>query len=569
MKRVYTFSVCLLLLLLPLLMHDTPNVVGQGNGTTVHLPIIFGKDYELTITQVILTQATQTTNNAVPLVKGRRTIARVFVGLASAPEPSEVIVSLSATRNGASIGSIIAPPRALPANPSRDNLASTFNFELPADWLDGTVQITAAASGVARDNQPVSRANELQTTVTFYAVPDLDVKIIPLNYNHTGPTNPGNYFTGNIDHISTYLYRTYPIANVNISFRAAYNYTGNLEYTGNINQHGQIWSDLLDEMESVKIFENAPASQVYYTNVPVSANGRTWFSSGIAGIGYIGERVSVALDLGNNDSTGSLGAHEIGHNFGRRHAPCGGAAGTDPAYPYPDAQIGVHGFDIVQNRLYLPQSSVRDLMSYCDPQWISDYTYRALFDDQRANGLRAGEIGDVLLVRVRLDGGAAEILPLYQFEGRISAETPHDTYQLQYLNAQGEVVATDNLRLLEAIEEDVAHRSIVMSVPQIDLPFASVRLLINGREAASRALNMAAREAATVERVGNTIRVTWSDADIAQTIRVSNGDETYTLVGLDITGGAFEFDAGDLRDLGRVEVISALSNIADTIKSGR
>lgn len=558
MKRAYTALLCVLFLTLSLLISRAPRATGQTTTQTlVYLPAVFQGDFNLDITQLILTQVTQTDDNSVPLVQNRRTIGRVFVSSGNAPEPSQAVVSLSATRNGVSLGSITAPPTPLPSNPNRDSLASTFNFELPADWLNGVVQITASAIGVNRDHATNARSNSLQTTATFYNVPDLDVKIIPLNYNHTGPTNPGNYFTGEVDHISDYLFRTYPVANVNITYRIPYNYTGNLEFTGNINQHGQIWSDLLAEMASVKEFENAPDSQVYYTNVPVSANGRTWFTSGIAGIGYIGYRASVALDFGNNDQTGALAAHEIGHNFTRRHSPCGGAAGTDPGYPYADARIGVHGFDIVQNALYLPQSTVRDVMSYCDPQWVSDYTYRGLFDDQMANGLREGELGDVLLVRVNLDGESAEFLPMYRFAGRLSAETTTTSHQLQYIDAQGDIAATQNVQLLEAIEENVSHRAIVMSVPQIDAPFERVQLLINGEVAASQTLRQPSRQAATVEQVGDTIRVTWADSERPHAIRVANGDGTYTLLGLDLLGGVFEFDSSDARGVGDVEVISA------------
>ncbi len=548
MKRIYVTLIALLLLVLPLIVQVTPRAVGQNNDSVTYLPIVFGKDHDLDITQIILTQATQTDHNGVPLVAGRRTIARVFVQLGNTSAPPQVIVSLSATRDGIDIGTITAPPRPLPANPNRDQLASTFNFELPANWLSGTVQITATATGA---NRSATRANQLEATASFFEVPDLDVKIIPLNYNHTGPTNPGNYYAGNVDHISNYLFRTYPVANVNISYRAPYNYTSNLET-------GEGWISLLEEMSFVKEFENAPRSQVYYASVPTTdVSGQTWFFGGIAGYGYIGYRASVGLDLGNNDRSGSLAAHEVGHNFARRHAPCGNPAGVDVNYPYPDARIGVHGFDITTNELMLPQSDVRDVMSYCRPEWVSDYTYRALFDDQRSNGLRAGEIGDVLLVRVRLDGEEAEFLPLYRFEGRISADTSDTTHQLQYLNTQGTVVATQNVQLLEAIEKGVSHRAIVMSVPQIDADYESVRLLIHGEVTATHTSSKSVRETATVERVGQVIRVMWADADRPHSVRVANEDGTYTLMGLDLTGGVFEFSAGDMRDLGRVEVISA------------
>jgi hypothetical protein len=70
-------------------------------------------------------------------------------------------------------------------------------------------------------------------------------------------------------------------------------------------------------------------------------------------------------------------AHELGHAHGLSHAPCG----TDDAepFPYPDASIGVWGFDAASG-LYLDPTEYRDVMSYCGPSWISDFNYGRLFE---------------------------------------------------------------------------------------------------------------------------------------------------------------------------------------------
>ena len=70
-------------------------------------------------------------------------------------------------------------------------------------------------------------------------------------------------------------------------------------------------------------------------------------------------------------------AHEIGHNLNLYHSPCGGARGPDPNYPYEDGSIGSWGYDIRDGMLVAPKMA--DLMSYCHPQWISEYGFtRAL-----------------------------------------------------------------------------------------------------------------------------------------------------------------------------------------------
>ncbi|MDE2927702.1 MAG: M66 family metalloprotease [Acidobacteriota bacterium] len=67
-------------------------------------------------------------------------------------------------------------------------------------------------------------------------------------------------------------------------------------------------------------------------------------------------------------------AHELGHNLSLYHAPCGGAAGPDPAFPYPDGSTGAWGYDFRYGGA-LATPFRPDLMSYCEPAGISDYHF--------------------------------------------------------------------------------------------------------------------------------------------------------------------------------------------------
>ena len=89
-------------------------------------------------------------------------------------------------------------------------------------------------------------------------------------------------------------------------------------------------------------------------------------------------RASVGIGFVGQDAADTM-AHEIGHAHGREHAPCGGASGVDPNYPYPQAQLGVWGYDIFEKTLISPTKG-RDMMGYCPNEWVSDYTYNALFE---------------------------------------------------------------------------------------------------------------------------------------------------------------------------------------------
>ena len=106
------------------------------------------------------------------------------------------------------------------------------------------------------------------------------------------------------------------------------------------------------------------------------------------GIGYTGSDTAFTM------------AHEIGHAHGREHAPGCDAQSIDPSFPSAYIQtlpasspysgqfgsIGAIGYDIVAKQ-FLDPSQTGDIMGYCPPTWVSDYTYNALFTRvQQVNG---------------------------------------------------------------------------------------------------------------------------------------------------------------------------------------
>lgn len=75
-------------------------------------------------------------------------------------------------------------------------------------------------------------------------------------------------------------------------------------------------------------------------------------------------------------------AHELGHNLNLQHAPCGNPAAPDRNYPYENAQIGNWGYDHRDDELVNP-TAYKDVMSYCLPNWISDYNFNKLIRYRR------------------------------------------------------------------------------------------------------------------------------------------------------------------------------------------
>ena len=122
----------------------------------------------------------------------------------------------------------------------------------------------------------------------------------------------------------------------------------------------QGWLQLIGDIQALRTMENGRG---YYYGAFHRAN-----LTGIVGLGRIGFPVSIGL---SQDDTF---AHEVGHNMSLRHAPCGGAGGPDPRFPYRDGSTGVWGYNPAGGGIIDPDQ-FKDLMGYCDPSWVSDYSF--------------------------------------------------------------------------------------------------------------------------------------------------------------------------------------------------
>ncbi len=145
---------------------------------------------------------------------------------------------------------------------------------------------------------------------------------------------------------------------------------------------GSGWSSLLAEISSLRAAETDLAPNTYFYGLFAPADSADEFCAGggcVLGLSNFGTlrdvdtRASIGVGWNGALAVETM-VHEVGHAHGREHAPCGGAQGVDPGFPHSNARLGTYGYDITSGELVDP-SSAADMMGYCSPIWVSDYTW--------------------------------------------------------------------------------------------------------------------------------------------------------------------------------------------------
>jgi len=244
---------------------------------------------------------------------------------------------------------------------------------------------------------------------------------------------------------------------------------------------------------------------------------------------------------------------------------------VDPHYPYPNATIGVYGVDTADDVLLEPSANY-DMMSYCGPEWVSDYTYEALFQDQVARTSQGRERpSEGLLLRADLDGDAATVLPVYRLSGLPTA-SDDSGYRVQLLDAAGRVLATHPVTLLRAEELGVEAQALVAQVPVPDGNVAAVRFLRDGRVIAERVLAGPGLEqaAAVTARLsaagGHGLTLTWNRPDVPALVRYSTDGRQWTLLAADALNGRLDLAGLQLPAGSQIQIVPGDGSAVATVR---
>ena len=483
--------------------------VAAGQGSTANVAYSTGSGpANLCIDGVYITQAVQAYDNSVPLVAGRNGLLRVFVRASGANAAQPAVRARFYNSTGTLVNTVMmqAPSASVPVTIDEASIGSSWNATLTGAFLQPGLRMLVDVdpnNALAEPNESDNGypADGTPATLDVRTVSPIFLSIIPVVQASRGDT--GRVDASNKANFILPMERMFPVASIDAEVRAPYTYTGPELQSG-----GGNWITLLSEINALRVAEST--GRMYYGVV------RVGYNSGVAGVGYIGLPAAIGWDF--QPSGTEVMAHELGHNFGRLHAPCGNPQGVDNQYPYSDASIGAFGYDILSGVVKFPV--LRDLMSYCNPPWISDYTYsgilsfRASVYPSLGSAVRSKATTQRgLLVWGRIEQGQFVLEPAIEVDAPVLLPSRTGPHRLEGFGPSGEILfsfAFSGERVADSRNPDDQTFAFVVPLSQLrGVGLNRLRLSALGRQVEQRSLG--GTPVPTAHRTApGRVRVSWN-----------------------------------------------------------
>lgn len=525
---------------------------------------------DMRITRLEVTQGTQDLNNSVDLVAKKQTYVRMHV---SAPvSVHDVTATLKGKRGFITLNPILNPGNpggdiTVRPSPDRGQLNDSFWFELPSSWTEaGNLTLTARLDPNNAKNDQSLANNTLIETVNFKTTPAMLLRIFNVQYKVGATTHQATNTDMNM--LESWLRRAYPIHSLQVSRQTFVYPDPGLPAVDTLHS----WL-ALTKLFAI-IFSGENPRTVYYGMVD---DGGGFMRGKALGIPSTIAAGPTGTDNWGWDYDGSYGdwygGHEIGHTRGRYHAEFCGAGGGIP-YPYPNGRISpvltgntaIYGFDITSRTIYPPTWT--DVMTYCDNEWMSDYTYEGIRSYIVSSAGSSPELaqsaaGEHLIVigSADLDSHTASLenVQLIQQAVQLPLPIPGKDWSIVLVGLQGDLSSYQfSPNILTDSEETPGTPAVISEVVPWEPGTIRVEIRYQGQPVASRNISAHAPTVnLTAPLAGSTLPnglfpVTWTGDDqdgdqLTYSVLYSNdGGATWQTMAVNLSGNSLQLDGRQL-----------------------
>lgn len=409
----------------------------------------------------------------IELVAGRKGIARAFVATNDDSDSRLPVVQLHYRMADGQEGVYdLVGPAAVPMTIYEGLLEQTFNAVLPEWFFESGTEFYVVIDPNNEISERLENNNrypaEGYMSLSVRDVPPLKITLVPMV--KSGSAELPEIFEDSIPVLMQSAMALMPLKGYDITIRKQ-----PFVFTR------KTWAGVLGELDTLRQVDNAEG--LYFGIV----KDKIVEDSDIAGYGKIGGKAALGVPKPN------VIAHELGHNFGLRHANCGSPLNPDFNYPHEGAQINLWGYNIFSG--YLKAPAYRDFMSYCDPEWISAYHYRKILLNrggdlfpaeiprihEQKSAMRAFDAEQELLVIYgAIEGALAEIQHTYRIVDITKPVAEASPYLLKLLSADGR-----ELYRSKFAADDVSHSeqklfNVAIPIRQLDSGIARVIIEYKG-----------------------------------------------------------------------------------------